>query len=338
MHVMSLLNTSIESILTSLFLCLFIVETKYNVGSRSAATHSNSDQYGQFKKYQFAPIYKIAEKYRQEPFLDRPNSTFILPSHSSLSSTGFKLSHIPLSISYLPSSCYLPRKLSPLLYSTAIGQNGKISSTLYTTSKTCSDAKAVFQTPVSGSTSSYLSQTACRKTKSKLPSHLTAPSRKLNVSQKLCAKTEITASDLLPRSIFHNKPTICPQKPTTRSKRSMKNRLRWPLRTKFFGSIKSFFTKTSSPKNPSTPFKQPNDFVIDSDTMKREFTGQGLECDVTPHSKSYLSWPCLPLPRSDRDYHNPHTFTSMCPKDHKRRDGKPAIQIEFKSNAFGTWV
>ena len=324
MHAMSLLNMSIESILTSLFLCLFIVETKHNVES-SPATHSNSDQYGQFKKHQFTPIYKIAEKYRQEPFLDRPNSTFILPSHSSLSSTGF--SHIPLSISYLPSSCYLPRKLSPLLYSTAIGLDGKISSTLYTTSKTCSDAKAVFRTPVSRYTSSYLSQTSCQKTKSKLPFHLTAPSRKLNVSQKLGAKTEITASDLLP--------TICPQRPTTRSKKSMKKCLRWPLRTKFFGSIKSFFTKTSSPKNSSATS---NDFVIDSDTHKRKFTGQGLECDVTPHSKSYLSWPCLPLPRSDRDYHNPHTFTSMSPKDHKRRDGKPAIQIEFKSNTFGTWV
>ena len=334
MHVMSLLNKSIETILISLLLCLFIVETKHNVGARST-THSNSDQYCQFKKHQFTPIYKIAEKYRQEPF---PNSASILPSHSSLRSTGFKFSHVPLSISYLPSSCYLPRKLSPLLYSTAIGLNGKISSTLYTTSKTCSDANAVFQTPVSGSTSSYLSQTSCRKTKSKLPSHLTAPSRKLNVSQKLCAKTEITASDLAPRSIFHNKPTICPQRPTTRSKRSMKKCLRWPLRTKFFGSIKSFFTKTSSPKNSSAPFKQPHDFVIDSDTHKREFTGQGLECDVTPHSKSYLSWPCLPLPRSDRDYHNPHTFTSMSPKDHKRRDGKPAIQIKFKSNTIGTWV
>ena len=331
MQVMSLLNKSIETILTSLFLCLFLVDTKHNVGSRSAI-HSNSDQY-----CQFTPIYKIAEKYSREPLLDTPNSTSILPSHSSLRSTGFKFSHVPLSISYLPSSCYLPRKLSPLLYSTAIGLNGKISSTLYTTSKTCYNAKAVFQTPVSGSTSSYLSQTACRKTKSKLPSHLTAPSQKLNVSQKLCAKTEITTSDLLPRSIFHNRSTICPQRPSIRSKRSMKKCLHWPLRTKFFGSIKSFFTKTSSSKNSSAPFKQPNDFVIDIDTLKREFTGQGLECDVTPHSKRYLSWPCLSLPRSDRDYHNPHTFTSMSPKDHKRRDVKP-IQIEFKSNTIGTWV
>ena len=485
MHAMSLLNKSIESIFTSLFLCLFLVETKHNVGSKSA-THSNSDQYCQFKKHQFTPIYKIAEKYSKEPLLDTPNSTSILPSHSSLRSTGFKFSHVPLSISYLPSSCYLPRKLSPLLYSTAIGLNGIISSTLYTTSKSCYDAKAVFQTPVSGSTSSYLSKTSCRKTKCKLPStesitqksHLnstpqsscygsqandsavnpgaishayknpanridshvvhsngpstlpiqnddrighasltteiqlnqelphcvlserpniplpnavqppkviaisksssltlpkqlitpctqklndgekayaskttetttsdatphvthsrgpTAPSQKLNVVQKPCAKTEITATDQLPHNILSNVSIICP-------KRSMKKCLLCPLCPKVFGSIKSFFTKTSSPQISATSFKQPNDFVIDIDALKREFTGQGLECDATPHSKSYLSWPCLPLPRSDRDYQNPHTFTSMSPKDHKRRDGKPghiAIQIEFESNTIGTWV
>ena len=87
--------------------------------------------------------------------------------------------------------------------------------------------------------------------------------------------------------------------------------------SKNFGSIKYFFTKTSPPKS-SALIKQCNDFVIDIDTLKREFTGQGLECDATPHSKRYLSWPCLPLPCSDRDYQNPHTFTLMSPKDHKR--------------------
>ena len=461
------------------------METKHNVGSKSA-THSNSDQYRQFKKHQFTP-----EKYSKEPLLDPPNSSSILPSRSSLSNTGFKFSHVPLSISYLPSSCYLPRKLSPLLYSTAIGLNGKISSTLYTTSKSCYNAEVVHQTPVSGSTSSYLSQTAHQKMKSKLPSiesitqkcHLnstpqrpcyesqanasavnpgailheykysahridslvvhsngpstlpiqnddrighasltteiqlnqelphcvlserpnislpnavqspkviaisksnsltlpkqlitpcsqqmndgekayaskttetttsdatphvthsrgpTAPIQKLHVAQNPCAKAEITASDLLPHNILPNGPTICPQKPTIRYKRSMKKCLLCPLCPKFFGSIKSFFTKTGPPKKSSASIKQPNDFVIDIDTLKREFARQGLECDA-PHSKSYLSWPCLPLPRSDRlrDYQNPHTFTS---KDHKRRVGKPghiAIQIEFESNTIGTWV
>ena len=471
MHVMSLLTKSIDSILINISVfCLFLVETKHNVGSKSA-THSNSNQ---FKKHQITP-----ETY-SKPLMDPPNSTSILPSHSSLSNTGFTFSHVPLSISYLPSSRYLPRKLSPLLYSTAIRLNGKISSILYTTSKSCYNPKVIHQTPVSG--------TAHRKTKSKLPSnesitqkchlnstpqrpcyesqtndsavnsgaishayknpanridslvfHLNGPStlsiqnddrighasltteiqlnqelphrilserpniplpkvvqspkviaisksnsltlqkqlcaqklneayaskttetttsdatphvthsrgpttpiQKLHVAQNPCAKAQIIASDILPHNILPNRrPTICPQRPNIRPKKSMKKCLLCPLFPKFFGSIKSFFTKTAPPKTSSASIKQPNDFVIDIDTLKREFTGQGLECDATPHSKSYLSWPCLSLPRSDRDYQNPHTFTSMSPNNHKRKDGKPghiAIQIEFESNTIGTWV
>ena len=458
------------------------METKHNVGSKSA-THSNSDQYHQIKTHQFTP-----GKYSKEPLLDPPNSKSILPSHSFLSNTGFTFSHVPLSISYLPSSCYLPRKLSPLLYSTAIRLNGNIASILYTTSKSCYNPEAIHQTPVSGSTPSYLSQTAHRKTQSKLssnesitqkcrlnstpqrpcyesqtndsavnpgilheyknpanridshvvhsngPSTLsiendhqiehtrlsteiklnqelphcilserpniplpkvvqspkviaisksnsltlpkqlitpcaqklneaysktietttsdatphvthfrgpTAPIQKLHVAHNPCANAQITASDIHPHNILPNRPTNSPQRPTIRPKKSMKKCLLCPVCPKFFGSIKSFFTKTAPPKTSLVSIKQPNDFVIDINTLKREFIRQGLECDATPHSKSYLSWPCLPLPRSDRDYQNPHTFTSMSPNDHKRRDGKPghiAIQIEFESNTIGTWV
>ena len=169
----------------------------------------------------------------------------------------------------------------------------------------------------------------------------TAPIQKLHVAQNPCAKAQITASEIHSHNILPNRPTIYPQRPTIRPKTSMKKCLLYPLIHKLFGSIKCFFTKTAPPKKSSASIKQPNDFVIDIDTLKRELTGQGLECDATPYSKSYLSWPCLPLPRSDRDYQNPHTFTSMSPNDHKRKDVKPghiAIQIEFESNTIGTWV
>ena len=142
----------------------------------------------------------------------------------------------------------------------------------------------------------------------------TAPIQKLHVAQTPCAKAELTASGLLPHNILSNVSTIHP-------KRSMKKCLLCPLCPKLLEVLSPFFTKTAPPKKSSAPSKQPNDFVIDIDTLKS--TGQGLECDGKHHSKRYLSWPCLPLPRSNRDYQNPHTFTSMPPKDHKRRDVKP---------------
>ena len=174
------------------------METKHNVGSKSA-THSNSDQYHQFEKHQFTP-----EKY-SKPLLDLPNSTSILPSHSSLSNSGFTFSHVPLSIFYLPSSCYLPRKLSPLLYSTAIRRNGKISSILYTTSKSCYNPEVVHQTPVSGSTSSYLSQTAHQKTKSKLPSKqsITQKSHLNSTPQRPSYESQTNDSAVNPGGILH---------------------------------------------------------------------------------------------------------------------------------------
>ena len=174
------------------------METKHNVGSKSA-THSNSDQYHQFKKHQFTP-----EKY-SKPLMDPPNSTSILPSHSSLSNTGFTFSHVPLSISYLPSSCYLPRKLSPLLYSTAIRLNGNIASILYTTSKSCYNPEAIHQTPVSGSTPSYLSQTAHQKTKSKLLSNesITQKSHLNSTPQRPCYESQTNDSAVNPGGILH---------------------------------------------------------------------------------------------------------------------------------------